>query len=412
MHQEVADTNSFKKPALKMARSFHQNDPSAFAPSSSANTSFNNNSVFSSQRTQATTANTSFTTDGADDEPPTDRSPRKSSTSLESMGGTKVIAVLSEAEREAFELEKQREADRIFSQGASRETNSTYGSIDEDFFLHAEHGTSRKSGSSLRPVEVVQAQVSPQPATVTPIKHPQVETPFLETPAPAQSHTKDSPSRVPWYIRDLPSSNLFVSDLPGELIACPYFLAFIGCRIASANNVALSDVLRITNTSNTRDDPSIFWSSIGGNLRTEPRESSDVWTAAKRSFEGYTFKGKVIFDRSGPVFRLKSLSIQTEKSCLFQRMFGSDRFLYLTFPSFQDKPDRFTQDQMPLVEAQWKLWILQSHSFLARKWRVFHIEPTKKKGNSRKTGDNASDTRVILFATEGAGIDRPMSSVK
>jgi len=406
-----------------MARSFHQNDTSTVAPSSTANTSFNNPSVFSSQLTTNTsfngnsvfssqqTANTSFTTDGTGDEPPANWHPSKSSTSLESLGESEVIAVLSASERETFELEKQREADRIFSQGASRESNSTYGSVDEDLFLYAENGTTRRSGSPLKPSGDVQSHESLQSANVTPAKQPHVVMPHFETPDAALANLNDSPSRVAWYIRDLPSGNLFVDDLPSELHTCPYFLAFIACRISSVNNIAMREVLKHVDLTRARDDPSLFWSSIGEHLRTQPRESNDIWAAAKRSFEGYSFKGKVAFEsaRSGPVFRLELLPIQPEKSSLFQRMFGSDRFLYLTFPSFQDKPDRFTQAQLPLLQAQWKIWINQYHSFLARKWRVFHVEPMKRKGGPRKPGDDAVDTRVILFATEGAGIDQPMS---
>lgn len=406
-----------------MARSFHQNDTSTVATSSTANTSFNNPSVFSSQQTTNTsfndnsvfssqqTTNTSFTTDGTGDEPPANWRPRKSSTSLESLGESEAIAVLSACEREVFELEKQQEADRISSQGASRESNSTYGSVNEDLFLHAENGTTRRSGSPLKPTEDVQSHESFQSANVTPAKQSHVDMPHLETPDAAQANLNDSPSRVAWYIRDLPSSNLFVDDLPSELYTCPYFLAFIGCRLSSVNDVAMREVLRHVDLSHAREDPSLFWSNIGEHLRTQPRESNDVWAAAKRSFEGYSFKGKVAFEsaRSGPVFRLELLPIQPEKSSLFQRMFGSDRFLYLTFPSFQDKPDRFTQAQLPLLETQWKIWINQHHSFLGRKWRVFHVEPVKRKGGPRKPGYVAADTRVILFATEGPGIDQPMS---
>lgn len=390
-----------------MARSFQNNDVNAYAPSS-ANDSFNNNSVFSSQRTQATTANTSFTTDGAGDEPPNWRA-RKSSTSLNSLGDPEVVAVLTDVERETFELQRQRENDLIFSQGASRESNSTYGSVDEDTFLHATNKAEAENGERSQTTDSHLITLL-QSAVVTPGKDQLSGTPLLDSQAAAQVDSNESPSRVAWYIRDLPSSNLFVEDIPGELATFPYFLAFIACRIAVTNNVSMREVLNKVDMSAARDEPESFWSNISDHLRTPLQESSAIWTAAKRSFDGYSFKGKVIFEsaRSGPVFRLDLLPVQPEKSCLFQRMFGSDRFLYLSFPSLQDKPDRFTLDQMPPLQTQWKLWISQLHSFLGRKWRVFHVEPIKKKGILRKTGVDAADIRVILFATEGTGIDRPM----
>jgi hypothetical protein len=151
-----------------------------------------------------------------------------------------------------------------------------------------------------------------------------------------------------------------------------------------------------------RSSPDFFWSEIDKRLRAVPRDPSAVWAASKKSFEGYTFKGKVVFQNthSSPLFRLDLLPIQAETSCLFQRMFGSDRFLYLTFPTLWDHQQ---------IGPQLKRWIFELHSFLGRKWRVFHVEPIKRKGNRRKVREETADTRVILFATEGAGIDRPMS---
>ncbi|KAF1914659.1 RNA dependent RNA polymerase-domain-containing protein [Ampelomyces quisqualis] len=377
----------FKVPSLSMARSF-QGHGNYNAPSS-ASTSFNkDDSVFSSQQTQATSANTSFMTDGANNDA-TDQRARKSSISLESLAEAEAIAAVKEAERKAFELEKSRESDRIFSQEASRESNSTYGSVDEDIFLDITSRAEAESKATLATDSSVTGLAQPSP-------------PAPACAPPAQSNK--SPSRVAWYIRDLPQSNLFVDELPSSLTNCPYFLLFIGCRIAVANGVSLSDVLSNVNFSPAQTSPNLFWSKLAGHLQSSPRDSDAVWPAARRSFEGYTFKGNVVFEtpRAGSLFKLNLLPIEAENSCLLQRMFGSDRFLYLTFPSLQE-------DKMPQIEAHWKMWASKVHSFLGRKWRVFHVEQMSKKAQGRKSGENPAATRVILFATHGVGIDSPMS---
>ena len=365
-----------------MARSFQAT--ATTTTNTSANTSFNN-SLVSSQETQATSVNTSFMLDGATDDE--EFRPRKSSTSLESLGDPDVLATFTKAERAAFELQEQREKDRIFSQEASRESVSTYDSVDDSVWNEAESKATSATitGSNSK----------------DPVLEPRVAT--------ASKGMSESPSRMSWYIRDLPKHNLFVDDLPSELAPCPYFLAFIGCRVAVANNIPITDVIGGLDSTRAQNSPDIFWSHVSKYSQAVLRDPNTVWAAAKNLFEGYTFKGRMVFEtaRSGLVFKLDLLPIQAEQSNFFQRKFGSDRFLHLSFPSFIDKVDRFSA-QMPLIEAQWKLWLHEVHSFLGRKWRVIHVEPIKKKGSVRKAGD--ADTRVVLFAVEGLGIDIPMSA--
>lgn len=56
------------------------------------------------------------------------------------------------------------------------------------------------------------------------------------------------------------------------------------------------------------------------------------------------------------------------------------------------------------IDAQLRLWIVREHQFLGRKWKAFHIEPIKKK-KRRRASDDTSNRRVVMFATEGPGID-------
>jgi hypothetical protein len=234
----------FKTPSLDMAPSFQHADTTVV----STNTSFN--TMWSSQQTQVESAATSFTTDGANDDVADLRLTRKSSISLDSWEGSDMNTAVIKAENEQFELEKQRESDRIFSQGASHESVSTYGSIDEDLLLHAtskaemefnqpaapdsDKGSIRTSGSPSKPT-VSPAQPIPEPLIATEAISANARPP--ESPTAAETELVDCSSRMPWYIRELPKSNLFVDELPIELSSYPFFLNFICCRIAIANKV-------------------------------------------------------------------------------------------------------------------------------------------------------------------------------
>ncbi|KAL5117989.1 hypothetical protein ACEQ8H_004134 [Pleosporales sp. CAS-2024a] len=395
--KQLVDTMDIPQEAATLADSFKK--PDSGVRCSSANTSFNDNFLFSSQGTQATSANTSFTTDGAGDEPSAVWHPKMSWMSLDSLAHIQ-DAVLSESECSTVKAKERREAARItFTSKVKAET---------DMGPRKRGSSTTSDGSAAETAPRPQAKLN----TTSTSEDSRIGPPRLEPQDDASANRDEFSSPVAWYIRDIPSSNLFAKDLPDKFAACPYFLAFIATRIASANGVSIGDILECVDLLDARRDPDAFWKNVGGKFRTQSREPRQLWTAAKKSFEGYTFKAKVVFEksRSAPVFRLESLPIQAETSCLFQRMFGSDRFLYLTFPSFQDqdKPGRFTKGQMPLVLEQWKLWIHRTHSFLGRTWRVFVIELLKKKGSSRWAKNESPDRRVILFATHGTGIKHPM----
>jgi hypothetical protein len=109
------------------------------------------------------------------------------------------------------------------------------------------------------------------------------------------------------------------------------------------------------------------------------------------------------------VFKLNILPIQAEKSSRLQRKFGSDRFLYVNVPSFEPKDcksARFRYEDFPKIERQFELWCNREHSFLGRSWRAFHVEPIKKKKTGR-IADDLSAWRIVLFAIEGVGIEKP-----
>ncbi|CAO2652575.1 Nn.00g008580.m01.CDS01 [Neocucurbitaria sp. VM-36] len=419
----------FKKPSLDMARSFQATGSGM----SSVNTSFND-SAFSSQRTNLTT-NTSFTSyDGSTDMQDSKRT-RTSSITIGSLDDYDITDATSLSEKAAFELDKQKQHDTIFSQDLGSRDRSTFGSIDEDglcdVLCQVEEETrpmSVPSNSSIHRIDGMSATKSfpsngasaAQTSSNRRLSRPRsssMDVPPLkgaqQTASPAIS-----PLKEPHYIRSLPEQNLFVDDPPQELSEIPYFVLFISQRIAAAGCVSLQDLMKNIDVTSFYSNADSFWTSIQNHPNPKiaiqnPQEHNRVWQAAKRRFDGYTFKGQLHINpkRSGQVFNLQLQPIHADKSCRFQRKFGSDRFLYLTAPVFDHidykKIDRFNKHDMRQIELRWKEWLANDHVFLGRRWRVFHVEPFKKgKGNRKET---THDKRIVLFATEGWGIDAPCS---
>ncbi|KAF2123488.1 hypothetical protein P153DRAFT_391578 [Dothidotthia symphoricarpi CBS 119687] len=430
---------AFKKPTREMARSFH----AAPSISSSVNTSFNTNTVSSSQQTQADTVNTSFTSNYGVDDLQRPGMTRTSSTTMGSLDDNDIVNLSMKLE---FEVLKQEQLARISSQD-NRESTSTFGSVDEDGLIDAscraevEHipafppllrppvdTASKLDGTSGYRSPAKSKLFDRQPPGTTtsfpaagkitspdqPILRPRsssVGTTPSRAVRPGAPTPVDSPSRVSHYIRDIPKQGLFVDDLPDDLKSVPYFLAFIGQRIALQHSIPIGDLMRKVDISSSKADPDTFWASI----QTHPkishvrlREPSGLWQARKRQFDGFTFKGQITLNskRSGPVFNLQLQPVQKDASCRFQRKFGSDRFLYLQAPVWASKASRFNAAEMKYIQERWKTWLLTEHSFLGRKWRVFHVESLKRKSNAKKQ-EALYDKRLVLFAVDGCGIDQP-----
>ncbi|KAJ4288616.1 hypothetical protein N0V90_011853 [Kalmusia sp. IMI 367209] len=420
----------FKKPSLDMARSYQ---------ASPANTSFNTNA--SSQRTQPNTAMTSFTSDTHEVDVNYPELPRMSSTTLDWIDDEDLLSVEAEAQltRESARLEEPVQSPR----DTLAEFSSTYGRIDEDGILETSLAAEAEYVVSVPPKKPLPRPNSIRQDSST-IKRAHFEqgpsterSPFYRPREPghidfdpklnrmkSQSRgwsqsprnvSDDSPSKLPHYIRDIPEQNLFTETLPENLTQFPYFILFICSRLADEHSVSLSQLLYGSNANDALTKSADFLDHLCNNLKISSGSLGDdlkIWSTRKKNFEGYTFKAQINYNinRYGSVFRLQLLPITAKKSCLLQRKFGSDRFLYINVPSFEGsatKPSRFVAKDMPKIEEQWKVWFEREHSFLGRKWRAFHIEPIKKKA-SRRT-DNIWDKRIVMFATQGLGIERSMT---
>jgi hypothetical protein len=408
----------FKKPSLNLARS--RSFQTTATVNSSANTSFN--TISSSQQSQADTAVTSFTSDAYDADVSYPKLTRTSFTTMASLEDEDLANASAQLQRETEEHElRQAQGSQELAQEASqemtRESTSTFESIDE-------HGLLKRSFHVKAEYEVpaIPQPTSPivegTPHTIELRRSPR--TTYMSSTTPARLGQKtfqfidagNSPSKLPYYIRDIPYKNLFVERPSDQLLQqFPYFILFICCRVANETGVPMNILLRDM-FAGAYSSPGVFWEIMQDNAKSantifQFKESAQVWSAAKRNFEGYTFKGRLVFGKKKEVFGLRLLPIEPDKSCRLQRKFGSHRFLYLNLSPFESgsktKPSRFNREEMKQIQESWKSWFHNEHSFLGRKWRAFHIEPIKRKGGRPKEDD--SDRRLIMFAIEGVGIE-------
>ncbi|KAF2010935.1 hypothetical protein BU24DRAFT_444131 [Aaosphaeria arxii CBS 175.79] len=325
--------------------------------------------------TQPTTAATSFNTEAPGDSFKFHKHARSSSTSIDSMDFPD-IPVLSTK----LETEHRRRNGQSIGQ-----STSTYGSVDETAMLIA---------SDIH-------QVPSQPRGMQVSSNP-----------PGRAFR--SPRKISHHVRDIPHKNLFndIEEGGGDF---PFFILFICCRIANQHNIGMNVVTQCIDkyASNTHQ-------SFAENMRLHPicpvehlQEPKEVWSANDRNFDGYTFKGRVNFNKlqTEPIYTLELLPIQADKSCRFQRAFGADRFLYLDIIAYESRPDRaeLKSGDEDLIQKQWIEWYNNEHTFLGRKWRAFHVEAIKRNKGTRINDALKYDRRVVLFATEGLGIKTPCS---
>ncbi|PVH93172.1 hypothetical protein DM02DRAFT_619483 [Periconia macrospinosa] len=396
----------------------------------STKTSFNDSfrAESSIQSTQAVTTNTSFTSDANDGDVRYPILPEKRPTTTGYLDGPALSHINSRLGEGGESLPGKKPQPPQLS---GRESSSTFGSIDEDGLLETSNRAGRDYARSARlpsmsPPQTLGSrqgygtswsagkngstrhkETRDQPPVTNLHPRPDIKTqPMVRNTKFSTSPNKDNQTLVPWYIREIPSQNLFVEDLPKELENFPYFILFICCRLAIENKISMKELVSDVHHVNSRFDPEAFWRNIESKTpNSKARDPHKVWTAIKKDFDGFVFKGIVALNpkRKGPVFRLGLLPISADRSCRLERKFGSHRFLYLNMISFEStKPERFNEQEWQYVQRQWNDWLTREHTFLGRKWRVFHVETIKKKSNRIR---DDCDKRIVMFATEGWDIE-------
>lgn len=440
-------TPVFKTPSLLRTPSFNA------LPASQSTVSTSFNTVSSSQQTQADTANTSFTSDAENTEVSHAFKTRTSSTTIGSIDDRYFLNTKSKSSQEAAVSGKKIEPSSSSSQG--RDSSSTWGSsLPEEELLAASarvelsHDVPSVDGRRHSPRQPVQqiggSQPVPSPVKNKMLNHAKAAIAFPNqsfpplpgvsamlspdksalqsnaystgrTPTrfqqglPRERTPAESPSKIAHHIRDIPRQGLFVEDPTPGLQAMPYFALFICQRISLERSVPLAELVRNMDVAQACADPEVFWSSLLEHPKISHIKYKDpdrLWSAAKRDFEGFTFKGQINLrsKRHGPIFLLDLHRILPDKSCRFQRKFGSDRFLYLNVPELDVKSKGATLDDLKLIRDRWSEWLHTEHDFLYRKWRVFHVAPLKRAKTKGRNAEVTHRFRIVLFATEGCGI--------
>lgn len=393
--------------------------------------SINPNPIWSSLETttQPNTAATSFTSDASGSwKPPRpwQTMSRTTSTTIGSLDENEAVRVSQKFEETVHGL------DELSQQACSTDYESlnTGDYMDVDLPTSSlptvsqitprgsQRGSQRETlleaSSQTLPESVSQSRRRPNPKVRLPSREPPPREDSVQSPTKVPEEVLPSKTGVSYKIRNIPEENLFVPEIPLGLGHFPYFLLFICLRVSIEHKIDLGSLLSYLHPNVASMNTDGFWEALNNypaiTEHIGARERKSLWSAVDQRFDGYVFKGKVRFESRSEksVFGLDLLPVVTEKSCRFERVFGSDRFLYLTFPTFESsKAMGYNKQEQSHIQQYWLQWFNTEHSFLGRKWRAFHAEPSKKKGS--KKDDNSEGIRVILFATEGIGISQKLS---
>ncbi|KAI9687656.1 MAG: hypothetical protein M1820_010413 [Bogoriella megaspora] len=214
-------------------------------------------------------------------------------------------------------------------------------------------------------------------------------------------------------IRDMPTRGLFCDDTPAHLLNQSYASRYECCRVALAGGISVSQLM--DGYSGNLDDIDNLWLHFGEKLKqnslSKPAAASE-WKSARQGSAEITYSGSLSFNTSpkGPIFQLRLAPLKAEKSCRFQRAYGSDRFLYLTVPALNNIPlsAGHLKNQQDTLDKKYLQWLLTEHKFLGRTWRVIMIEPRKTKKSIHQT-EPLGGHKLVLLATEGSDIDNIQS---
>ena len=137
-----------------------------------------------------------------------------------------------------------------------------------------------------------------------------------------------------------------------------------------------------------------------------------VWKAAGDDFAGISLKGKLVFNPKnvGPLFQLQLEPFRSERSCRFQRAFGSDRFLYLSVPVITaSKLPSHLGDRRKGIQPAYEEWLCKAKGFLGCTWVTFLVENKARKPGRFFHNNEVGGQSVVLLATEVAQRSAPTS---
>jgi hypothetical protein len=355
--------------------------------------------MWSSQQTQPDTANTSFASESDYQK-------------LAQSHGTKTnlgfLDLFNKLEDRPSGSQGRAELRHRVSQDSTQGSSSTFGSIDVDECIKVScqyeseeqtmppalskplsrdesvHPTAHQPVSSERSISPRKSKaINPSAAKYSQPKADPVPKLSPEKTGPATRKTPhqespdraaliESPKKITHHIANITKQGLFVDDIADHVKCLPYHVVFICQRIAIENSLTVQEIMQGMDASRIGVDPALFWETLQlhPNIHNVAvKESNRLWTASKRRFDGFTFKGQINLrnKQTGPIFGLRLMPVQADDSCRFQRRFGSDRFLYLNTPRLGRELDRFNFEEKQQIRAQWNEWLKTEHAFMGRK---------------------------------------------
>jgi hypothetical protein len=196
------------------------------------------------------------------------------------------------------------------------------------------------------------------------------------------------------------SSGINVSDLASGIISCGDDYAKIWkifVRLAKGRSAALPD-----------------------------KGSAEAWTSATGTFQDQSqskvviLSGKLRWSESAApdLFDLQLNPLKLAESCRFHRKYGSDRFMVLTLPPFNQSLQKQSKEDEATFPQRVTDWLLNtSHQIAGRVWKAYYVEFVRQDKRRRRNrlcylDDNdrsdltkkekeQSTYKVYLFAVDG-----------
>jgi hypothetical protein len=142
--------------------------------------------------------------------------------------------------------------------------------------------------------------------------------------------------------------------------------------------------------------------------KQDAQRSSAQYNAQKqdipeRGMYEVQYKARISFSDSKDsphLFQTTLLALYSDKSCRFQRRYGSHRVLYVDVPDFKKLPKHFNGQEHLL--DMFLNWLCTPKQFLGRTWLAIHLEASKAK---KTDAHRFLGYRVVLLALSGDGLE-------
>jgi hypothetical protein len=208
-------------------------------------------------------------------------------------------------------------------------------------------------------------------------------------------------------MRDLASHGLFCSDIPVSDL--PFRIVWECQRWSLATGISTRYLFdRIAKQRPNTDDLDEFSRFLRQALpdscqaKAPVEGSRNAWLDT--SDDKVQYKARLKFSKSPTqpfLFETCMQPLFTEqKTCRFQRKFGSHRVLYVDIPNLANVPDTFGEGSA--LENYFLEWLCVPKDFLGRQWQAIHLKQSKAK---KEDIERYQGYRVVLLAVNGHGLE-------